>query len=163
MTRRDNILVVIGSIAFVGLVIGTFYQKEIRIAYHRNRLWTSVENYQLLGPNLGNPRSRTPTIWEQVKFNLFRTTDYKEQEAMYQHEEALLKLGYLEKREFWLTNRICVNTDGNLWTALRPEVNKTFDAGHWMRYYFPETNKFQVIATPADMPKWERLISDFDR
>ena len=74
-----------------------------------------------------------------------------------------MTLGYLEKREIWLTNRLFINTDTNKWGALLPEVNKAFDDSHWRSFYFPETNKFEVTATPADMPKWEKLISDFDR
>lgn len=163
MSRRTKIFLVIGCLAFGCLVLGAVYQKEIRIAYHRNRIWAAAENYDLLGFDLGNTRRRTPTKLKQLKFIFFKTTNYKESVAMQRHEDALIKLGYLERRQFWFTNRICVNTDTNLWAELRPKVDKTFDTNHWYTYYFPETNKFQVTATPADMPKWEKLVLDFDR
>lgn len=141
------------------MAVGVFFGKEIRIAYHRNRMFTAVEYCGLLRWRPTRPATKL----EGLRIILFRMSEHKESEVALQHQEALLKLGYLEKREFWLTNRVCINTDSNLWAALLPEVNKTFADSHWRSFYFPETNRFEVTATPADMPKWEKLISDFDR
>src|SRR5687768_8971198 len=41
--------------------------------------------------------------------------------------------------------------------------NGTFDASHWWSGHFLESNGFTVTATPADLPRWEKLISDFDQ
>lgn len=157
MSRRAKILVLIGCFAFVCLVVGVFYQKEIRIAYHRNRMWAASDNYSLF------IRRTATSKLDGLKIFLFRMSEQKEIESFNHHMGVLLEFGYLEKRDFWFTNRICNNTDTNLWAALRLEVNKTFDGSHWKQYYFPDTNRFEVIATPADMPKWEKLISDFDK
>ena len=159
LTRRAKILVVIGCFAFVCLVVGAFYQKEIRIAYHRNRMWAAAEYWVLLGHKPG--RTVIPKV-DGLKILLFRMSERTEREAMFQHQEALLKLGYFEKREFWLTNRIFSGWS-NVWPTFQRQLTNTFDASHWCDYNFPETNKFEVTATPADLPKWERLISDFDR
>lgn len=163
MSQRTKIFLVIGCLALGCLVLGAVYQKEIRIAYHRNRMWAAAENAVLLDWSLANQRKTKPTLMLLVKSGLFGMTSYKESQAIQRHEEELLKLDYLERRQFWFTNRICVNTDTNLWAELRPKVDKTFDAAHWCSYYFPETNKFQVTAPPGDIPKWEKLVLDFDR
>ena len=159
MSRRAKIFVVIGCFAFVCLVVGAFYQKEIRIAYHRNRMWTAAENHNLLSLKPG--RTVVPKL-DGLRFLLFGMSADKEITAALQHEDALLKLGYLETREIMLTNRIFTGWS-NIWPAFQHQVTNTFDVRNWFTYYFPETNKFAVTATPADMPKWERLISDFDK
>ena len=160
MTRRAKILVVIGCLAFVCLVVGAFYQKEIRIAYHRNRMWAAAENCVMLAHKPG--RTVVPKL-DGLRILLFRMTERTEQEAMEHHEKSLLTLGYLEKREFWLTNQIFTGWS-NIWSSFQQQVTNTFDTtSHWCTYGFPETNKFAITATPADMTKWEKLISDFDR
>lgn len=159
MSRRTKIFLVIGCLAFTGLVVGAFYQKEIRVAYHRKRLWAAVENWQLLERK---PERKIIPKLDGLRILLFRMSEQKEQEALQHHEKSLLTLGYLEKREFCLTNRIFTGWS-NIWSSFQKQVTNTFDTSHWCTYNFPETNKFVVTATPADMPKWEKLISDFDR
>ena len=158
MSRRAKIFVVIVCLAFACLVVGAFYQKEIRIAYHRNRMWKAAENWVLLDRKPG--RTVIPKL-DGLRILLFRMSERTEREAMYQHQDALLKLGYFEKREFWLTNHFTCWS--NISPPLQQQATNMFDTRHWYSLHFPETNKFQVIATPADMPKWEKLISDFDR
>ncbi len=159
MSRRAKIFVVIACLVFAGAVAGVFYQKELRIAYHRNRIWAAAENCVLLAHK---PGRTVVSKLDGLRILLFRMTERKEQEAMLQHQEELLKLGYFEKREFWLTNRIFTGWS-NVMPTFQRQLTNTFDTTHWCSYNFPETNKFEVIATPADMPKWEKLISDFDR
>lgn len=165
MSRRAKILVVIGCVAFAGAVMGVFYQKEIRIAYHRNRMWAAAENLRFLGIKPG--RTVVPKL-DGLRILLFRMTEQKEQEAVQHHEKFLLTLGYLEKREFCLTNGIFTGWSNvwssEVWTTFQRQVANVFDIqSHWCTYSFRETNKFVVTATPADMPKWEKLISDFDK
>jgi type II secretory pathway component GspD/PulD (secretin) len=140
------------------LVVGAFYQKEIRVAYHRNRMWAAAENYALLA---WKPERTMVSKLDGLRILLFKMSEGSEQEAMFQHQEALLEFGYFEKREFWLTNHF--TSRSNISPPLRQQVTNTFDSSHWCTYSFPETNKFVVTATPADMPKWEKLISDFDK
>ena len=156
MSRRAKILVVIGCLAFAFLVVGAFYQKEIRIAYHRNRMWAARDNSDLF-----SRENRATTKLEGLKILLFRMSGHKESGKMLLHEDSLLKLGHFEKRDFIFTNRV-LQSDSD-WPVLFPQITNTFDGNHWWSCWSPVSNGLGVIATPSDMPKWEKLISDFDK
>ena len=103
-------------------MVGAFYQKEIRIAYHRNRMWAAAENWVLLEHKPG--RKIIPKL-DGLRILLFRMTARKEQEAMEHHEKSLLTLGYFEKREFWLANHF--TGWSNISPPLQEQVTNTFD------------------------------------
>ena len=134
-----------------------FFQKEIRIAYHRNRMFAAGVNYTLLD-NHGQQRP----LLAFLKSSVFRISAVQEGEAMFQHENALMKLGYLAKQEFTFTNKV-LKGDGHCWLTFRQQITNTFDSEHWWSGAILETNRLAVTATPEDMVKWEKLISDFDR
>jgi len=160
VSPRTKFRVWILILALCASGVAVFFQKEIRVAYHRNRMFAAMENYTLLYnfPHQG-PK---PTRFDRLKFIVFRMSDYKEGEAMKKHEEALIALGHLEKREFTFTNKV-VKGEGHCWPSLRQQITNTFDDSHWWSCGFLETNRLDITATPQDMVKWEKLISDFDR
>ena len=138
-----------------------FFQKEIRIAYHRNRMFAAQENHRLL--SYPTPKLTKLTALKCIlKTSVFRMSALQEGEAMFQHENALIKLGYLEKQEFTFTNKV-LKGDGHCWPSFRQQITNTFDELHWWSGAFLETNRLAITATPEDLPKWEKLISDFDR
>lgn len=134
-----------------------FFQKESRIAYHRNRMFAAMENHGLM---TGQPRIATGL--ENLRFRLLSMSSVEESEAMDQHQDALIKLGYLERREFSFKKRPAIGA-GSDWPAFKQQVTNTFDASHWWSCLYQATNKIAVTATPEDMRRWEKLISDFDR
>lgn len=140
----------------VCVVAAAVFWKGICIAYHRNRMFAAMENHGLM-----TGQTRMPTRLENLKFALFRMSPTEASESITQHELALLKLGHFERREFWFTNRTIIG-DGNHWSALRQQITNTFDASHWWSGSFLGSNGFAVTAPPADLPKWEKLISNFD-
>jgi hypothetical protein len=101
-----------------------FFRKEIRIAYHRNRMFAAGENSKQLDNHGGNL-----TLLAFLKSSVFRMSAHKEDEAMFQHENALIKLGYLEKREFTFTNKT-VKGEGHCWPSFRQQITNTFDERH---------------------------------
>ena len=155
MSRRAKILVVIGYLAFACLVVRAFYQKEIRVAYHRNRMWAARKTADWFSYR----QQETPL--ESLQIFLFRMSGHKASNTMLYHEGELIELGYFEKRDFVFTNRIYTN-DGD-WPVLLSQITNTFDSTHWWTCRLPVSNGLNVVATPADMPKWEKLISDFDK
>jgi len=157
MARQTKIFCWIGVVALGAMVVGVFFWKEIRIAYHRNRMFAAMENYVLI-----TGQTRMPTRFEGLKFAVFKMSSTEESEAITQHESVLLNLGHLEKRDFWFTNRT-IRGDSNSWMAIRQQITNTFNASHWWSGSFLESNGFRVTATPADLSKWEKLLSDFDR
>lgn len=157
MSRQTKIMVGIGVLMLCASVAVLFFQKEIRIAYHRNRMFAAGVNYTLL-----DNHGQRLTFLAFLKSSVFRMSAYKEGEAMFQHENALIKLGYLEKQEFTFTNNV-LKGDGHCWPSFRQQITNTFDERHWWSGAILETNRLAITATPEDMPKWQKLISDFDR
>lgn len=159
MSLRTKITVGVCVLVFCAAGAVIFFQKEIRIAYHRNRMFAAMENYMLLsgqGPKV--------TRFDMLKFLAFRTSDHKEGEAMFQHEKALIKLVHLDKREFTFTNKVFKGF-GHSWPSFRQQITNTFGDRHcWpSTILILETNRLAITATPEDMPKWQKLISDFDQ
>lgn len=157
MSRRTRVTVWVCVLALCASGAAVFFQKEIRITYHRNRMFAAGENCTLLD-NRGQQR----TLHAFLKSSVFRMSAYKKGEAMFQHENALIKLGYLEKQEFTFTNKV-LKGDGHCWPSFRQQITNTFGSRHWWSGAILETNRLAITATAEDMVKWEKLISDFDR
>jgi hypothetical protein len=138
------------------------FQREIRVAYHRNRMFAAMENYALLNRQSLTKETRMPTAFEELRFSLMSMSSVKQSTNMTEHENALVNLGDLEKREFTFTNKI-VKGAGHFWPSFRQQVTNPFGDRHWWSGRLLETNRLAITATPTDMPKRERLISDFDR
>jgi hypothetical protein len=78
---------------------------------------------------------------------------------MDRHEQALIHLGYLEKREFYLTNI----AGRRVAYELQVVASKGLDDQMWRAYSFePETNKIEVRARRVDMRKWEEMVRKVD-
>ena len=83
-----------------------------------------------------------------------------ESDAMNHHGDALIALGYWQKQEFEFTNRFNVGTN---WIYLNYCISNTFNKPTPWFCTFVATNKIEVAAPPEDMPKWKKLVADFDR
>ena len=163
MSRRIRVTVWVCVLALCASGAAVFFQKEIRITYHRNRMFAARENYILLCDlSLRTDQGPKLTRFTMLKFAVFDMSTHKEIEATYQHENALIELGYLEKREFTFTNEVFKGF-GHSWPAFRRQVTNTFGDLHWWNVAILETNRLAITATLEDMHKWEKLISDFDR
>lgn len=139
------------------LGVAVFFQKEIRVAYHRNRWFAAMENYFLI-----TGQARMPTVLEQLRFRFLSMSVTTESEAMNQHQAALIELGHLERREFWFTKRY-PSGEGGSRLAFYQQVTNTFDDSNVWSCSYPATNKVVIIATPQEMLRWQKLIFDFDR
>jgi len=157
VSPRTKITVGVCILVFCAAGAVVFFQTEIRIAYHRNRMFAAGVNSTLLH-NHGQQR----TLLIFLKSSVFRMSAYKEGEAMCRHENALVELGYLEKREFTFPNKT-VKGEGHCWPSFRQQITNTFGERHWWSGAILETNRLAITATPEDLPRWEKLISEFDR
>lgn len=157
MSRRTKILIG-GCVVLFCAVLAVRFQKELCITYHRNRLFAAADNYGVLCWQPVRPTTKL----DALRILLFRLTAQKEQEAMQHHEEVLLKLGYFEKREFWISNHVFTG-EGSSWSTFHRQMTNTFNGDHWWSCQFPETNQIAVTATPVDLARWAKLVSDFDR
>lgn len=157
MSRRKQWLLSLGGLAVVGLTVAGFFWPEIRVAYHRNRLFAASDRFGVL-----SQQTRRPGYLESLTYSALGLSAMTESDAMQRHQEALLQLNHFDRREFQLTNRP-IQSYSNAWVAIRQQITNTFDSSHWWSAAFVETNKFTVTATPADMPSWKKIIEDFDR
>jgi hypothetical protein len=157
MSRRTKITVWICVLMLCAAGATLSFQKEIRITYHRNRMFAAMEDHGVM-----SGQTRISTVLENLRFKLLHLSSVEVSETMYQHEKALIKLGYLEKREFHFLKRK-LKAEPSDWPALYQQITNTFDSSHWFSCSFEETNMIAVTATPEDIRKWEKLTSDFDR
>ena len=82
-------------------------------------------------------------------------------ERYYRHEEALLRLGYFERRQFRLQNHIVTPETLAQFTKLAKRT--PFTERVWRASAFEnETNLIRVTAWHGDMQRWERLLASFD-
>jgi hypothetical protein len=75
------------------------------------------------------------------------------------HSDALIKLGFLERRLFAVTNNPPDEIATSLWSACarHPDVSWEFGGPE-----YDETGKVAVLAPPAEMSRWEKLIREAD-
>jgi len=97
---------------------------------------------------------------QQIKFSLFRVNLKAEWDAEQNHRDALIALGYLHIQEFQFTNRFTDATNGQSFSR---SMFLTFSNRPIWTAGFIGTNKIVVSAPLEDMPKWEKLVADFDR
>jgi len=93
VSRRTKIMVGVWVLLLCASGAAVVFHKEIRIAYHRNRMFAAMENHGLI-----TGQTRMATAFENLSFWLLNTSSAKESETMEQHQTALIELGHLEKR-----------------------------------------------------------------
>ena len=82
-------------------------------------------------------------------------------EGIDRQQDYLIALGYFQKQEFQFTNRFWDGTNG---AYLNQCMTHTFDKQiYWSCKFLTANKKFEVVAPPEDMPKWKKLVADFDR
>ena len=162
MLQKRNIQLTLLAVILVASVGVVVFQKKIRIAYHTNRLraWAL---YFMVATGQG-PRV---SFLEDRLIRLGRGSREQEEESMNRHTQALIELNYFVREEFPLTNRFYCGTNGPLFHQL---LTNRFDFGNakalegdWWALTGTESNKVVVTTTKALMPKWKKLVEDFDR
>jgi len=131
------------------------FRRDFLVAYHKNR-WIAASKNCIALSDQGNHR----TILQQIKFSLFRASQKAEWDAEQNHRNALIALGYLQMQEFQFTNHF---TDGTNGLSFSRSMFLTFSNRPIWTARFIGTNKIVVSATLEDMPKWKKLVADFDR
>lgn len=99
------------------------------------------------------------TLFQLLKISFFRISHAREAEAMQKHEAALIALGYLHQQEFQFTNCSWQGTNGQYFFQC---MTNAFSRQPCWTCKFPATNRIEVVAPLEDMPKWKKLVADFD-
>lgn len=162
MLQKRKIQLTLLAVILVASVVAVVFQKEIRIAYHTNRL-RAWARYFMLETGQG-PRV---SFLEDRLIRLGRGNREQDLESLRRHTEALMDLSYFVREEIPLTNRLYGGTNGPLFHQL---LTNRFDFGNakalegdWWDMTGTQSNKIVVTTTKALMPKWKKLVEDFDR
>jgi type II secretory pathway component GspD/PulD (secretin) len=143
--------IVIGAIAVVVIEVAAYLLWEPgrgTVEWHKGKYLAAVD-------------VRWKHQWELLRSRLMREDGQRgirfDVEGMKRHESALLRLGFLERREFVASNRpldaVMSHVAG--WAVRSP--NEKF-----YRYTTPETNRVVIVAARDDMPNIERLVAESD-
>ena len=135
------------------IAIGFFFatSRSGRTAYHKWRLATAIEYARTAGE--GRPTT------SQEFMALLRgepATSAECEEAWRYHEEALVKLNVLARREFILPGVVHSADRGRIIGAAEREFGAI---GPWsVIAASSNSNAIVVTAPPGDMPRWEQLM-----
>ena len=87
--------------------------------------------------------------------SIFRRGDMLEE-----HEQALIRLGYFERREFTLSQR---TLNAQVWSEFRAMVSNSGVADpRWLHFGQPSPSVIQLTACKADMPIFESIVLKLD-
>jgi hypothetical protein len=146
-----------GIIIFWGLMaaiaIGSFFaaSRSGRAAYHKWRLATAIESARTAGE--GKPTT-TQELVSLLRGEPSTSSEYEE--AWRYHEEALVKLNILTRREFILPKAAHSADRGRIIRAAEREFGAI---GPWSVTAAPSNGNAVVItAPPGDMPRWRQLM-----
>lgn len=167
MLRRRSIQLTLLA-ALLLAVLTVVFQKEIRIAYHKSGLYSAARYWQLGNASMNVTPPPRPNLFEMIALSFGRGQYPRETERMEQHTEALVKLGYFVEEKFPLNNRLYVSGT-NMFMFYQLTVER-FDFGKptaltngWWSLSGTQSNQIVVTTTKALMPKWRKLVADFDQ
>jgi hypothetical protein len=122
-----------------------------RAAYHKWRLVTAIEHARTAGE--GKPTSAQELV-SMLRGEPSTSAEYEE--AWRYHEEALVKLNVLTRREFILPKAVHSEDRGRIVSAAEREFG---GIGPWsVTAAVSNCNAVVVTAPPGDMRRWEQLM-----
>jgi hypothetical protein len=135
------------------IATGSFFatSRSGRAAYHKWRLSAAIESARTAG------EGRPTTAQELVSMLRGKpATSAEYEEAWRHHEEALVKLKVLTRREFILPKAVQSADRGRIISAAEREFGAI---GPWsVTAALSNANAVVVTAPPDDMPRWEQLM-----
>ena len=161
--RRNKLIIIAGALIIaIAVTVATLTPPRESVRYHVDRL------HYLRQPLYGDAPSELDTKGRPVHFAdylSFRTWRWywrggfsitKLIEEQEKHQQALIQLGYYDRREFALTNR---TIDAQL---LAMVTNGVDGESVWLHMDENKEKWFRVTARKVDMPLVERSVIDFD-
>ena len=168
MRWKRSIQLTLLAVILVAAVVAAVFQREIRIAYHKDGLYTASRYWHLGNSSMNVTPPPRPSRFEMIALGLGRGQYERETERMKQHTAALVKLGYFVEEKFPLNNRLYVS--GTNIIMFHQLTVERFDFGKataltngWWDLSGTQSNQIVVTTTKELMPKWKKLVEDFDR
>lgn len=146
--------IILGTILAAAALILIGSSTDTREAYHKWRLREAIENVRTAGE--GKPTAAQEFI-ALLRGEPRTTADYEE--AWRYHEEALVKLNVLTRREFILPRPVASDDCGRIISAAERE----FGADGLWSVTSPRRDSDAVVVTalPAEIARWEDLMRQF--
>jgi hypothetical protein len=152
--RAKGIIIFWGLMAVIAMGSFLAASRNGRAAYHRWRLATAIENARTAGE--GKPTTSQEFV-SMLRGEPPTSAEYEE--AWRYHEEALVKLNVLTRREFILPKAVHSADRGRIISAAEREFGAI---GPWsVTAALSNANAIVVTAPPGDMPRWEQLMYRF--
>ncbi len=144
MVGKRKILLGLSFVGLVAMAACFIFRRDIIIMYHL-KCRAAIE--RSIYRHYDEPK--------QGGFDVERT-------AIEEHINALIEFGHFQKETFQCPRRLAEGgTNENEFYKL---VTNTFNgSGHNDWRYTRDTNNIEVLARGADMPRWKKLIMEFDR
>jgi hypothetical protein len=146
--------IAVAFVFMIGVVIWLSAPRD-NVEYHKNGWFAAVENLQGAQQN----RGVIALLRQEISRWFGKPAD--DYQAMRQHERALLRLGYLVKQDFHLTNQVLTR---EFHSNFYRRVQQTFGT-NWQSIwtYGALTNQQGLHATlPAkDLHEWERIFREY--
>lgn len=159
-TRRLRWALMIGTGAILAVLLLLFRSDYTKINYHRSALRSVQMSY-------AQPRSLRHYFSEQGLRWLVHGHRWKSDgdrwQAAKEHREALVKLGYFERREFTV-NCVLSGSSAEDFQFRRERKKLSLGCELWQLQVKPldKTSKVVVCTTVADMEVWDQFIRKFN-
>jgi hypothetical protein len=99
--------------------------------------------------------------WHKQEYLSARTREYNQEFHTKRHRRALIELGYLEQREFTVSNV----PPAEIAKALHNETFEAlsfFDFNEFAQFWTVSTNRVRVVGIPIMVEHWEKRIRQLD-
>jgi hypothetical protein len=162
MRRKRLIIIAVAMIVAIVFTVATIAPRRESIRYHVDRLHYLRQPLYRDAPSELDGKGRPVHLADYLRFRTWRwywrgglsTTKLIEEQE--KHQQALIRLGYYDRREFALTNR---TIDAQLFAMV---TNGVDGESVWLLMDDSKEKWFRVTARKVDMPLVERSVIDFD-
>jgi len=146
--------IILGLVAVLTIASCSAISRNALVAYHKWRLAAAMENARTAGE--GKP-TRGQEFVALLRGQPRTSTEYEN--AWRYHEDALVKLNVLTRREFTLPKPVASADRGRIIDAAEQEFGSK---GLWsVTTSSSDSHIVLVTALPGDIPRWEQLMDRF--
>jgi hypothetical protein len=148
---RTKGIIILGLVAIVAIASIFATSRPARVAYHQWRLAAAIDNARTAGEG---KLTAAQEFLALLRGSPATSAEYEE--AWQHHEDALVNLNVLTRREFTLTKPVANTDRSRIITAAEREFGA---GGPWSVTAALSNSHAVVITAPvAEMSRWEQLI-----
>ena len=156
MKRSFVIAAVIALFCSILFCLWTIFGARDTIESHR-RAWVIAQK-RIYRRNFGGPTSFTLLLDDALQWI---RTPADDDQRMRQHEAALMRLGYLAKHDFLVTNQVLIMPQfgSNFVSTLRNRFG-TNGESIWMLSFSTNRDGVHAKLPVRDIPEWDRIFRE---